>query len=67
MPFARDVTVDACFVQLASAATVASTFGGLVYKMLILRPYLVVAISVFVISLVRRSMNKTGTMHHGSL
>ena len=52
MSFARDVHVDACFVQLASATIVASGFGGLIYKMLISRPELAAAVSVFAASLV---------------
>ena len=33
MPFARDVENDAYFLYLARPATIASSFGGLMYKM----------------------------------
>ena len=38
MPIARDIHVDACSVQLAGSASVASAFSGLMYEMLISRP-----------------------------
>ena len=63
MPFARNMTVDASSVQLVGAATVASAFGGLIYKMLILRPKLAAAITTFAISLVSHSVTDTGTVH----
>ena len=66
MPFARDVQVDACFLQLAGAAIIASAFGGLIYKMLILRLELAAAIIAFV-SLVSRLVTDTGTVHQGGL
>ena len=67
MPFARDVTIDASSVQLAGTAIVASAFGGLIYKILISRPELAAAITVFAVSLVSRSVTDTGTMHQGDL
>ena len=63
MPFARDVIVDACFVQLAGTAIVASMFGGLVYEMLISRSELAVAITAFAVSLVSRLVTDTSTVH----
>ena len=67
MPFARDVTVDASFIQLAGVATMASAFGGLIYKILISRLQLVAAITVFAISLVSHLVTDTGTVHQGDL
>ena len=67
MLFARDVMVDACFVQLAGAATVASAFGDLIYEILISRPELAVAITAFAISLISRSVIDTRTVHQGGL
>ena len=63
----RDIQVDACSVQLAGAATVASAFGGLMYKMLISRPKLAAAITAFVVSLTSCLVTDTGTMHQGGL
>ena len=65
MPFARDVTVDASSVQLAGTTTVASTFGGLIYKILISRPELAAAITAFAVSLVSNLVTDIGTMHQG--
>ena len=67
MPFARDVTVDASSVQLAGASIVASAFGGLIYKILILRPELTATITVFAVSLVSCLVTDTGTLHQGDL
>ena len=52
MLYARDVIVDAFSVQVESVAFVALAFGGLIYKMLISRPKLAAATTVFVVSLV---------------
>ena len=51
MPIARDIHVDACSIQLAGFASVASTFGALMYEMLILRPDIVAVVRAFAISL----------------
>ena len=67
MPYAMDVAVDACSVRVASATIVASTFGGLIYEMLISRPELAHAISVFAVSLVSRLVIKVGKAHQGGL
>ena len=67
MPFARDVTVNAFSIQLPSAATVASAFGGLIYEILILRQELAAAITVFMVSLVSRLVTDTSTVHQGDL
>ena len=67
VPFARDVTIDACFVQLAGATTVASAFGGLIYEIFISRSELAAAITMFALSLVSRLVTDTGTMHQGDL
>ena len=63
MPYARDVQVDACFVQLARAAAIASAFGGLMYKMLILRPQSVATIDVFVVSLINHLVVDASRVH----
>ena len=63
MLFARDVMVDVCFVQLAGAPTVATAFGGLIYKIVILRPKLVAAIIAFAASLVSCLVTDTGIVH----
>ena len=65
--FTKDVTVDACFVQLASAANVASAFGGLIYEILISRPELASAITMFVVILVSHLVTDTGIVHQGGL
>ena len=67
MSYARVVQIDVYSVQLAGAATVASAFGGLIYKILISRPELATAITVFAVSLVSRSVTDTGTVHQGGL
>ena len=68
MPFVRDVTVvDACSIQLAGLATVASAFNGLIYKILISRPQLAAVIIAFTISLVSRLVTDTGIVHQGGL
>ena len=67
MPFARDVYVDVCFVQVADAGTLASTFGGLIYKILILRPELVAVINEFATGLVSHSMIDARRVHQGGL
>ena len=67
MPYARDVQIDVCSIQLAGATTVASAFGGLIYEMLISRPELAVAITMFVVSLISRSVPDTGIVHQGGL
>ena len=51
MSIARDIHVHACSIQLASLASVASTFGALMYEMLILRLDIVGAVGAFAISL----------------
>ena len=67
MPFTRYVQFDACFVQLASTAIVASAFGGLMYKMLISRPELAAAVIAFAVSLVSCSETDTSIVHQGGL
>ena len=67
MPFARDMAIDACSVQLAGAATVALAFGGLIYKMLILIPELATAITAFAVVPISCSVIDTGTVHQGGL
>ena len=68
VPFARDVAVDACSVQLAGPAAVASAFGGLIHEILISRPELAAAITVFAaVSLVSRLVTDTGRAHQGDL
>ena len=67
MPFARVIQIDACSVQLAGAATIASAFKGLIYEILISRRELVAAITMFAISLVSHLVIDTGTVHQGGL
>ena len=68
MPFARDVTIDACSVQLAGAATMASaSFNGLIYEVLLSRPELAAAITAFAVSLVNCLVTDTGIVHQVGL
>ena len=67
MSFARDIAIDACLVQVVGATTIASVFGGLIYKMLISRLELAAAITVFAVSLVNCLVTDTGTVHQGDL
>ena len=67
MPIARDIYVDACSIQLAGSASVASAFGGLMYEMLISRPEIAVAVGAFAVSVVSLSVTDSGIVHGGAM
>ena len=59
MPFAKDIPIDVCLVHLVDATIVASMFSGIIYKMLILRQELAIAINVFAANVVCCSVTLT--------
>ena len=65
MPIARDIYVDACSIELAGPASIASAFGGLMYEMLISRPDLAAAVGAFVAELIGRTVTDHGIEHGG--
>ena len=67
MLIARDIRVDACSVQLASTASVASAFGGLIYEMLISRAHLAAVVGAFAVGVVNYSMIDVGIDHGGDM
>ena len=67
MPIARDIYVDACSVQLAGSASVASAFGGLMYEMLISRPDIAAAVGAFAVSVISLLVADTGIVHGGAM
>ena len=62
MPIARYIHVDEGLVLLVGLASVASTFGGLMYEMLISRPDRATTVEAFAISLSRTDI---GIAHGG--
>ena len=67
MPIARDIYVDACSVELAGSASVASAFGGLMYEMLISRSDIAAAVGAFVVDVVSRLVTDAGIVHGGAM
>ena len=67
MPIAKEICVDACLVQLAGTASVASAFGDLMYEMLISRPHLAAAVGAFAVGVVSYSMTDAGIEHGGGM
>ncbi|MCO5589058.1 hypothetical protein L7F22_043023 [Adiantum nelumboides] len=67
MPIARDIYVDACFVELARSGSIVSAFGGLMYEMLISRPDIAAAVGAFPAGLISHSMIDHGIRHGGVL
>lgn len=67
MPIFKDIYVDACSIQLARLASVASTFGGLMYAMLISRPDIAIAVGAFAIAVISLSVTDAGIVHGGAM
>ncbi|MCO5589432.1 hypothetical protein L7F22_043399 [Adiantum nelumboides] len=67
MPIAKDIYVDACSVELARSASIASAFGDLMYGMLISRPDIAIVVGAFAVGLINRLMIDHGIRHGGVL
>ncbi|MCO5606344.1 hypothetical protein L7F22_060532 [Adiantum nelumboides] len=67
MPIARDIYVDACSIELARSACIASAFGGLMYEMLISRSDIAAAVGAFAISVVSRLVSDADIVHGGAM
>ncbi|MCO5558793.1 hypothetical protein L7F22_012380 [Adiantum nelumboides] len=52
MPIAKDIYVDACSIELARSTSIASTFYGLKYEMMISRLDIAVAVGALAVSVI---------------